>query len=236
MNYQKGFVIPLIIAIVALFAIAFGVYVYKINKAVAPANITATTTATSTIVGGDRDAHGCIGSAGYSWCGAKNKCLRVWEEKCEATSIATTTDEFANWKTYTNTQYGFEIRYPYSYEFTINKASIPNLYLEIHPSLASKEFGINLLITVGKLEQNISLDKYVDNFLSKNCSVLSREYRDVNNIRWVEIKWKEIYPVGPDYILGDDFTIKNGNIYQLDYNVQDHKDLEKILGTFKFTN
>lgn len=35
------------------------------------------------IVGGDRDVHGCIGSAGYSWCSAKNKCLRVWEEKCE---------------------------------------------------------------------------------------------------------------------------------------------------------
>jgi hypothetical protein len=34
------------------------------------------------IVGGDRDIHGCIGSAGYSWCGASNKCLRVWEEKC----------------------------------------------------------------------------------------------------------------------------------------------------------
>ena len=35
------------------------------------------------LLGGDRDAHGCIGSAGYSWCEAKQKCLRVWEEKCE---------------------------------------------------------------------------------------------------------------------------------------------------------
>jgi len=35
------------------------------------------------LLGGDRDAHGCIGSAGYSWCEAKEKCLRVWEEKCE---------------------------------------------------------------------------------------------------------------------------------------------------------
>lgn len=33
-------------------------------------------------VGGDRDVHGCIGSAGYSWCAAKQKCLRVWEEYC----------------------------------------------------------------------------------------------------------------------------------------------------------
>lgn len=35
------------------------------------------------MVGSDKDTHGCIGSAGYTWCGEKNKCLRVWEEKCE---------------------------------------------------------------------------------------------------------------------------------------------------------
>lgn len=34
------------------------------------------------VVGGDRDEHGCIGSAGYSWCEEKQKCLRVWEEEC----------------------------------------------------------------------------------------------------------------------------------------------------------
>ena len=34
------------------------------------------------IVGGDRDAHGCIGSAGYSWCEAKVSCIRVWESYC----------------------------------------------------------------------------------------------------------------------------------------------------------
>ena len=35
------------------------------------------------LVGGDRDEHGCIGSAGYTWCEEKQKCLRVWEEECE---------------------------------------------------------------------------------------------------------------------------------------------------------
>lgn len=32
--------------------------------------------------GSDRDEHGCIPSAGYSWCEAKQKCLRPWEEDC----------------------------------------------------------------------------------------------------------------------------------------------------------
>ena len=43
------------------------------------------------IVGGDKDAHGCIGSAGYSWCEAKQKCLRVWEENCTVEKPATLT-------------------------------------------------------------------------------------------------------------------------------------------------
>eukprot|EP00746_Dinoflagellata_sp_MGD_P137080 gnl/MRDRNA2_/MRDRNA2_70913_c0_seq1.p1 gnl/MRDRNA2_/MRDRNA2_70913_c0~~gnl/MRDRNA2_/MRDRNA2_70913_c0_seq1.p1 ORF type:complete len:108 (+),score=36.10 gnl/MRDRNA2_/MRDRNA2_70913_c0_seq1:107-430(+) len=34
--------------------------------------------------GGDRDDHGCIGSAGYVWCESSQKCLRVWEEECES--------------------------------------------------------------------------------------------------------------------------------------------------------
>jgi hypothetical protein len=41
----------------------------------------------SDIVGNDRDEHGCIGSAGYSWCEIKQKCLRVWEEKCEENTL-----------------------------------------------------------------------------------------------------------------------------------------------------
>lgn len=31
------------------------------------------------IVGADRDAHGCIGSAGYRWCERTAQCERPWE-------------------------------------------------------------------------------------------------------------------------------------------------------------
>jgi hypothetical protein len=31
------------------------------------------------VVGGDRDANGCIGSAGYLWCGHTQQCERPWE-------------------------------------------------------------------------------------------------------------------------------------------------------------
>lgn len=29
--------------------------------------------------GSDRDAHGCIGSAGYAWCARTHQCERPWE-------------------------------------------------------------------------------------------------------------------------------------------------------------
>lgn len=41
------------------------------------------------IVGGDSDIHGCKGSAGYSWCETKQKCLRIWEEPCDTTTDTT---------------------------------------------------------------------------------------------------------------------------------------------------
>lgn len=41
------------------------------------------------MVGGDRDAHGCIGSAGYSWNDAKQQCTRPWEDSA-STGTATT--------------------------------------------------------------------------------------------------------------------------------------------------
>lgn len=33
-------------------------------------------------LGGDRDEHGCVGSAGYAWCESAQKCQRSWEEAC----------------------------------------------------------------------------------------------------------------------------------------------------------
>lgn len=39
-------------------------------------------------LGGDRDEHGCIPSAGYLWCPEKQKCLRIWEESCPSVELA----------------------------------------------------------------------------------------------------------------------------------------------------
>lgn len=34
------------------------------------------------VVGGDRDEHGCLVAAGYTWCGEQERCIRLWKELC----------------------------------------------------------------------------------------------------------------------------------------------------------
>jgi hypothetical protein len=45
-------------------------------------------------VGGDRDEHGCIASAGYAWCAREQRCVRPWELAKEA-GFPDTADGFA---------------------------------------------------------------------------------------------------------------------------------------------
>lgn len=81
-------------------------------------------TNTNQLLGGDADEHGCIGSAGYSWCEEKQKCLRTWEESCGtstnasaggeelldlSTTAVSSTDE---WATYTNQEIDISFSYP----------------------------------------------------------------------------------------------------------------------------
>lgn len=62
--------------------------------------VAATLAATSAVaaprVGADRDAHGCIGSAGYSWCARERQCARPWELAARR-GFANTARAFRRW-------------------------------------------------------------------------------------------------------------------------------------------
>jgi len=72
LNWQNIFIAIVIIAILLFLA---GSYVMAKQK--------------GPCVGCDKDVHGCIGSAGYSWCEAKQKCIRIWEENCTTSTACT---------------------------------------------------------------------------------------------------------------------------------------------------
>ncbi|GEN71537.1 hypothetical protein [Chryseobacterium lathyri] len=42
----------------------------------------------SPVLGGDRDVHGCIGSAGYTYSQIKNDCVRVFEQKIKLKEVS----------------------------------------------------------------------------------------------------------------------------------------------------
>ena len=84
---SRGFVIPLIIAIVAILAVG-GIY-YTYNWG---------------------------GSMCWPYCKGMTDQDRELIKQSAIDAGATTTDVTAGWKTYTNTQYGFEFKYPESWE------------------------------------------------------------------------------------------------------------------------
>ncbi len=71
MSYKKILLLFIIIILVGV----------GINFFLKEKTVEAPITPESPLLGGDRDEHGCIGSAGYSWCEAKAECLRPWEEQ-----------------------------------------------------------------------------------------------------------------------------------------------------------
>jgi putative hemolysin len=69
--------------VIIILVVIIGIYYFinTNNQAYAPDE-----TPNNQIVGGDKDEHGCIPSAGYTWCESKQKCLRTWEEECPNTN------------------------------------------------------------------------------------------------------------------------------------------------------
>lgn len=102
---KKGFsVVYVIVFILAISLVAAGAYYAGNQKK--PNKIPVPTAKPENLVGNDRDEHGCIPSAGYSWCELKQKCLRTWEEPCTpvtlapAVTVAPTVDETATLKAF----------------------------------------------------------------------------------------------------------------------------------------
>ncbi len=81
MEKEKGGILAIVVAIaVALLVLGVGGY-FAYQNSLFPKEAENAEDAQQ-LIGGDTDSHGCLIAAGYSWCEAKQKCLRTWEEPC----------------------------------------------------------------------------------------------------------------------------------------------------------
>ncbi len=87
-TYRKGFV-PAVVIFFLMGITILGIGMYMFDQRSAQPQQSATPS--GIVVGGDKDSHGCIGSAGYTWCQAKNQCIRSWEQYCTAAQSKTVT-------------------------------------------------------------------------------------------------------------------------------------------------
>ncbi|MBU0766373.1 hypothetical protein KKF55_01125 [Patescibacteria group bacterium] len=125
------------------------------------------TPSSAPILGGDRDANGCIPSAGYNWCEAKQKCVRPWEESCDSNETDT-----SSWQNYRNDTLGFSLKFPPSWDgFTVHEGEYPTYrYVNFSFSDTHQPFEIFKIVqyakdeweTVGKKIPFVVLNSAID--------------------------------------------------------------------------
>ncbi len=152
------------------------------------------------------------------------------------------TDETADWKTYTNDEYGFEIKYPNSWYFKeVEKGIVDGgIYFSPYPPDEKDETGgiaftsEALNISANNLAEKSSLLEYVKNYL--NLSVATKF--EIENIKVdgadgikVRITCDGVGCGNPHW-----FVMKEEKVYIFNSGLSDKIDVfEKIISTFKFT-
>lgn len=178
--------------------------------------------ANNNIVGNDRDEHGCIGSAGYTWCEEKQKCLRVWEESCVDTS---------NWETYKNTQYGFEFQYPSDWYLYADDPS--DIFIQKDKEDLGSVPGPHanaLEIKINKVNVGETLEKASEKLKQPDIKYQQSDYTisGIKGMKLVSV-CEGVGCGAPEWIV-----IKNDNLYYFNSNLGYSNYFDQIITSFKF--
>ncbi|HCH59374.1 MAG TPA: hypothetical protein DEV73_02020 [Candidatus Zambryskibacteria bacterium] len=212
-NSKKGFIVPVLLAVIAVLAIGGGVYIYNKEKAEAPATVDTSTQQTNT----------------------------------ETPSVNTQADT-SNWKTYTNTQYGFEFKYPANgYKFgAVNSNDTFAFGLSEFQAGVSQDVSTDdpeylphfrfLVLTPTQTISNLTtyIRSLMNNSHGSPDEYVSSQYIDINGAQWLKVRSSNDFmgssPGDYNY-----FIYSNNKLYWMGLWGASSVDLAKILSTFKFT-
>ena len=149
-------------------------------------------------------------------------------------------DETAGWKTYTNKEWGFSLKYPENYKYSegnIKKSDrfIESNLLQIVSQAGEKDYGIlPFQINIVKQPFEASGKIYpddIDEFYRAyaNNSPSSRVY--IGDIPAVEVLYKDVEITQNE--TKNWFVMKNGFVFRLSAPTED-SNFQMILSTFKF--
>jgi len=183
------------------------------------------------LIGGDKDAHGCLPAAGYTWCEVKQKCLRSWEEKCEKV-----VDPTVGWKTYNNDRYGYSIEYPNDWSASFSKSDFSvrgGGDIIGGDSVISKD---NFIITmmIYKVDPDVTYDSF-----TKNYGVGTKENFTINGVGALKLTSISVdMPVGITVV--NTFVKSGDKMFTFNYSgkpipVVKKNFADQIISTFKFT-
>lgn len=207
-NLQKGFIVPIILVIIALLAIGGGVYFYKNKKIETPAVVNTETQQTNTQT----------------------------PPVNTQTNNSPSQNNTSNWKTYTSTQYGFDFKYPSEFSYTerttdqsvtfVNKSIVPEISFmvrQIHIEQLGPKFEFD---TVKKQCSNISVAGISNEGKIINGNLVCNAY-----IESAGNKYLDYFIFYPDKRL----AVQISSINSQRFNIVSLDQLNQIVLTFKFT-
>lgn len=150
-------------------------------------------------------------------------------------------DPTANWKTYKNSTYGFQIKYPNNwFSKSCDKLASTTIYL-----FPTGPDECDLITEADSVPINLSLSantKSGENLINSFSNMEEFNIQKVelplnNNTRYLKYSLTKVLPApGPDLTLIYIVSLKNGSLIITNYNTQYESISDQILSTFEFTD